>query len=66
MAVELYLKRVNTNKHDSRPWGHNTILKHIERLRKMIRGLFGMNGLIKTRLSVQSELRADLLHQREV
>jgi integrase/recombinase XerD len=33
---ELYLKRVNTNKHDNRPCGHNTILKHIERLRKMI------------------------------
>ncbi|HZY78643.1 MAG TPA: site-specific integrase [Cyclobacteriaceae bacterium] len=33
---ELYLKRVKTNKHDSRPCGHNTILKHIERLRKMI------------------------------
>lgn len=27
---------MNTNKHDSRPCGHNTILKHIERLRKMI------------------------------
>ncbi len=33
---ELYLKRAKANKHDSRPCGHNTILKHIERLRKMI------------------------------